>query len=194
MNRAGTLHARRVRVARGAASAAVSTLVAATAHTLSGGIAPLWLMVAAALLATPVSVLLVGRRPSTARTALVVLASQGLFHTFFGFAGAADPSLASGHLHVGAAETAPLPHLHAPSLGMVAAHVLAAAVTLALLAHGERMLSALGRGILRLIRRLTPVVPVLRRPVSAGVATSRRPGFSLVRGTLSLRGPPAVAA
>lgn len=194
MNRARTLHARRVRVGRGTASAAVSTLIAATAHTLSGGVAPLWLIVAAALLATPAAVLLVGYRPSTTRTALVVLASQGLFHTFFGVAGGADPALASGHLHAPAATSIPLSHLHAPSAGMVVAHIVAAAVTIALLAHGERMLSALGRGILRLVRLLTPVVGGHRRPASASVAAARRPVSSLVRATLCLRGPPAVAA
>ena len=49
-------------------AASVAVVVSATAHTLSGGGAPpAWLLVAVALLATPVAVALVGDRPRPLR-------------------------------------------------------------------------------------------------------------------------------
>lgn len=177
-------------------AAAVSTLIAATAHTLSGGLAPLWLMVAAALLASPLAVWLVGRTPSLVRTAAVVATSQGLFHVFFAVAGGSDPAAASAHTHGTTAldlEASTAIHLHAPSATMIGGHLVAALVTTILLVHGERMLSALGRGIRRLFSR-SGVTPLPRRPRTLAPApTAFRPHARVVLSSLSRRGPPVTA-
>lgn len=191
MERAQSATVRRARALRGTASAAIATVFAATAHTISGGLAPLWLIVVATLLAAPAAVWLVGRAPSAWRTGLVVLASQGLFHTFFSIAGAADPTAPVPHTHGGGLPAlAPLAHTHAVSSGMTATHVLAAAVTVATLVAGERLVRAIHRGILRFVRLMSPSVrartPMLRPvPRRERVAAARRLRFSL-----SLRGPP----
>ncbi|MDD7929185.1 hypothetical protein [Microbacterium thalli] len=195
MDRPGGAHARRLRAGRGAGSAAIATVLAATAHTLSGGLAPLWLIAAAALLATPVSVWLVGRTPSSGRTALVVLASQGLFHTFFSIAGSANPGAASAHLHPGSQlALAAGSHAHAASPSMTATHVAAAALTILALVVGERAIGAIARGIRRVERLLSPVAPV---PALLRLTPDRRRRFVVarpVRSFLSLRGPPVATA
>ncbi|KAA9089949.1 hypothetical protein [Microbacterium radiodurans] len=204
MERLRAVRARRSRALRGAASAAIATVLAATAHTISGGLAPLWLIAAAAVLATPVSVWLVGRAPSPVRTGLVVLASQGLFHTLFGLAGSADPALADAtsgaavHLHsavflggAGDAGTAGS-HLHALTPTMTATHLAAAAVTAVLLSCGERMLHAVARGIRRVLGILSPLVPPVF-PAAAAPADRRwRPASLALRSSLTLRGPPVL--
>ena len=195
MERAQSAAVRRARALRGTASAAIATVFAATAHTISGGLAPLWLIVVATALAAPAAVWLVGRAPSAWRTGLVVLASQGLFHTFFSIAGSADPTAPLSHIH-GATMTAlaPLPHLHAVGTNMTATHVLAAAVTVATLVAGERLVRLIHRGIRRFVRLMSPSVrartPLLRAAVgSARVVPARR-----LRSSLSLRGPPVATA
>lgn len=191
MERAQSATVRRARAVRGTASAAIATVFAATAHTISGGLAPLWLIVAATLLTAPAAVWLVGRAPSAWRTGLVVLASQGLFHTFFSIAGAADPTAPVPHVHGGALPAvAPLSHAHAVGTNMTATHVLAAAVTVATLVAGERLVRLIHRGIRRFARLMSPSMRT-RTPLLRPVAGRERilPARRL-RSSLSLRGPP----
>jgi len=186
---------RRARALRGAAAAAVATTVAATAHTLAGAPAPAaWLLVAVTLLAMPLAVALTGRRPSLWRTSAVVAVSQVLLHVAFATtAGTAAPGSA-GHVH-GAA-----PALSAVDAGvvavdpaMVAGHVIAAAVTVALVTRGERALHAIAAGLHQLVRRVVvaaqPPAPRLRLvPLASAIAT----GVVAVT-SVSRRGPPVLS-
>lgn len=181
------------RALRGAASAGVATVLAATAHTIAGGLAPLWLIVAAGLLASPIAVWLVGRAPALWRTGLVVAASQGLFHAFFAVAGSADPGAAVAHAHAGTAAQlagSAAGHAHAVTPTMAATHLLAAAITVLVLVVGERVIGALGRGRRRIALLLAPLVP-LRAPALPSPARRRRfAPAPRARSVLSLRGPP----
>ncbi|WP_312676314.1 hypothetical protein [Microbacterium sp.] len=192
----GQQAARRARALRGFAAAFVAVVVSATAHTLSGGGAPpAWLLVAVALLATPVAVALVGDRPRPLRLAAAVVLAQAALHLAFAAVGTADP-VATGHVHgapvLGTALAAPAHPFHA-SGGMMIGHAIAAVVTVVLLARGERMLAALGRGIRRLVPRLAapslaPRAPRVRALAPMPATRPALPPFSLSR-----RGPPALA-
>lgn len=188
---------RQLRALRGTAAAWVAAILASTAHTLAGGGAPPPLLTAAvALLAAPIAVALAGRRLALWRVALTVLASQALFHVAFALAGHVGPSeQALGHTH-GVVALSPI--ATAPTLvvdpRMIAGHVVAALVTVAVLHRGERMLRALGRGILRLFR---PVLgaPAPRRRIVLVATTGRiAVAASVLFSDLSRRGPPVVAA
>lgn len=190
------------RTLRGVVAAVVSTLVAATAHTLAGGGAPPWWLVAVvAVLASPAAVWLVGRRLRVrGTTAAVVMAQLGL-HAAFAAVGTAGPTSSAsatthGAHHTAAASLPPAPgaltgHLHLDA-GMIAAHVLAAALTVLLLLRGESAVRALARGLRRLLARRLPVltVPVIRRVAVLRRTTTARPVFL---SALSRRGPPALA-
>lgn len=153
------MRGRRLRVLRGAAAAAIAVLFAATSHTLSGGTAPpVWLVVAVTLLAVPVCVGFVGRRPRLPRLAVSVGAAQIGLHTAFAAVGGAAPvALRGGHDHLlrPAAAMSPLsgmPVDHAAAT-MTFGHVLAGFATLVVLAWGERLVGAIALGIRRLLRR-----------------------------------------
>jgi hypothetical protein len=188
--------ARQQRALRAAAASGISTVVAATAHTLAGaGAPPWWLLATVTLLAWPSAVWLVGRRSSLARTAATVLVAQGLLHVAFAAVGTDSPQAASGHEHTTAGAALNLAaggHLHLDA-GMIAAHLLAALVTVALLTRGERILRAVARGVRRLLARpgvvaAAPTPDAVPLAVAALVPATRR--FLSV---LSRRGPPAFA-
>lgn len=188
---------RHVRALRGASAAALATLIAATAHTLSGGGAPPPLLLAVvALLAMPVTTALVGRRLALWRTSATVLASQALFHIAFAVAGATGSSpMPAAHAHH--AMSVPLGDVvvaAAPDPLMMAGHAVAAVVTVIALHRGERMLRALGRGILRLFRPLLVVVPPPRPRRVAALVVVRLGAIRVVFSDVSRRGPPVVAA
>lgn len=188
----GRLAARQARALRGGAAVAVATVTAATAHTLSGGGAPpFWLLVAVVVLATPLGIALVGRRPALWRIALAVAASQALLHATFAAVGPAAPAMAVGHDH-GALLPALGPAVALADPAMLAGHALAGLVTTALLAYGERMLRALGRGMRRVLRRASARIPVIAwpEPVPAPLFRTRLPRVDL--DSLSRRGPPAL--
>ncbi|MFT3798583.1 hypothetical protein [Microbacterium sp.] len=187
---AGRSSARRTRALRGVAAASIATMLAATAHTLSGGGAPPpWLVLAVTALTAPLAVALVGRRRSIVRLAAVVAVAQGGLHLAFAAVGPAELG-AIGHVHGGAVleATAALPGADPMTIG----HATAAIVTTAILAWGERMLAALAHGIVRLLGRMpapTPP-PSFTAPATArlDVVPVRVPLLSLTR-----RGPPVLA-
>ncbi|MEH3088658.1 MAG: hypothetical protein PGN24_03335 [Microbacterium arborescens] len=190
--------ARRRRAVRGAASAAVATVLAATAHTIGGGLAPAWLIAATVLLVSPLAVWLVGRAPSLRRTGLVVVASQGFFHAFFAVAGAADPSASVVHQHAASA-SAPIiglsmSHPHVLSVGMASTHLIAAALTVAVLALADRAVDAVRRGIRRIRRFFSPAVAEPRACSPTAVRRRRLAPARRLRSALSLRGPPVTTA
>lgn len=191
---------RQLRAVRGVVASALTTVLAATAHTLAGAGAPSPGLVAiAAVMAAPLGVLLVGRRRSAARTIAAVVAAQVVFHvTFVLFSAPAAVVYApmSGHAAMHAAPTMMMASgaAHAMDAPMVATHALAGLVTIALLLHGERLLRALGRGI----RHLLPVV--CTEPPHPATAPVLRAAFRWVAplglrfaAVVSRRGPPVVA-
>ena len=203
--------ARQLRALRGCAAAVVATLVSATAHTLAGGGAPPPVLVLAiAVLAAPVAVVLVGRRPSRVRTGMAVLASQVVFHVAFAVAGSLGAeTMPAGHAH-GAMIAASMPGM--PMLGMtmpgmtmhpgagmdadasmLIAHAVAAVVTVIMVSYGERMLRAIARGLSRYLPPLwqgTPLRSEAPRTATARPPAPLRPLFS---SEVSRRGPPAFA-
>lgn len=182
-----------MRAVRGCTAAAVAVVIAATAHTLSGGGAPpLWLLVAVTALAAPIAVALAGPAPALWRTGAVVAVSQALLHTAFAAIGSTAPLAAARHDHGTVA-------LIVESGGvtvdaeMVAGHALAALVTTVLLAWGERMLRGLARGVSRRLRLLTGhTATVPAAPPRAVPATL--PAVPRIQiASLSRRGPPVVS-
>jgi len=181
---------RHVRALRGTAAAWIATVIAATAHTLAGGGAPAPALVAAVgILAAPFGVAVVGRRLSAWRVGTAVLASQALFHVAFAITAGADPSAPhSHHVTVLAGGVTPVALPDAP---MLVAHVLAALATVAGLYGGERMLTALGRGIRSVLARARVVLPPPPAPALVAAERERtiRPARTVLSG-LSRRGPP----
>ena len=187
------MHARHSRALRGVTAAAVATWIAAVSHTFGGGEAPAALLIAVvAILASPVAVALAGRRLNLGRLTLTVIASQLLLHLAFSIT-AGPVGAVAGHVHgrfiaFGTVRA----ELLLPDVGMLIAHLAAAVVTTAVLYRGERMLRALGRGIVRL---LTPALDtVVTVPFRAGRAIASRPAAARrlsLTSDFSRRGPPA---
>ncbi|WP_106816127.1 hypothetical protein [Microbacterium timonense] len=184
---------RHVRALRGSAAAWMATIVAATAHTLAGGGAPSPVFVAViGILVSPVAMVLVGRRLAVWRAALVVVGGQGLFHASFAMTAGADPNASHGHhaAHLSGPAIVAL-----PDMPMLAAHAVAAVLTVAALYGGERMLRALAAGIRTLFTRAVAIAP---RPASPRLVAAERallhPGAAFVLAPLSRRGPPAFVA
>jgi hypothetical protein len=186
---------RQTRALRGTAAAWTATVIAATAHTLAGGGAPPPLLVAVVgLLAAPLAVALVGRRPSSWRVAIIVVASQAMFHGAFVLASSATGGTTMpAHAH-GAMLAAPAHSMVSalPEPPMLLGHLIAAAATTLALFYGERMLRALGRGIHRLLARAETVVASATTLRRVRPVPSRRayPLRSIPLTALSRRGPP----
>lgn len=184
---------RRQRALRGTASSAVAVTVAATAHTLAGGGAPAWwLLLAVTLLASPIAVVLVGRRPSLRGTVAAAMVSQAALHAAFAAVGTGGASVTTTPHHaLPALSPVSVSHLHLDA-PMIVAHVLAAAATVLLLQYGERALRRIARGIRRLLTRALPTldIPVARAARSTPAGALPRPVFL---SALSRRGPPALA-
>ncbi|MGP3535283.1 hypothetical protein ACTU3I_10860 [Microbacterium sp. RD1] len=188
---------RSTRAVRGAAFAAVATVTAATAHTLAGGGAPSPLFCAVlACLLLPVTTILAGRRIALWRTALTIGVAQAIFHTVFAVTGDLGTWQATGgHVH---SAPAWIPHAAAllPTAGapMIAAHAVAAVLTIAVVARGERVVRAVAAWLPRVLGRIggTPDVP---ESGPAGVAVLRTPAIRRLRpltGTVARRGPPSI--
>ncbi|MCT9821578.1 hypothetical protein N3K63_14925 [Microbacterium sp. W1N] len=190
---------RQRRALRGGAASAVAVILAATSHTLGGGVPPApWLVLTVALLAWPVAVALIGRRPSLVRTAAAVTAAQVLLHLAFAAVGAAEaplPSVMSApHVHTLVPELMPMAGapMHV-GFGMIFSHLVAAVVTTALFARGEAVLRAVVAGVRRMLSRPAcdprPAAALVPSPVPAPRASATAVFLSV----LSRRGPPALA-
>ncbi|WP_448238646.1 hypothetical protein [Microbacterium paulum] len=191
---------RGARAVRGTVAAGTAVLIAGTAHTLSGGGAPpAWLMVGIAILAAPLCMLLVGRRASRRGLAAAVAAAQLALHAAFAAVGSAAPTTGGVHdaMAAHAAHTHLLPFLTntasaldpAASL-MTLGHAVATLVTFAALAWGERLLAAVARGILRVLRPARAPRPA--RPASAPALFLPRhtAAEALFLHSVTRRGPP----
>ncbi|WP_105565950.1 hypothetical protein [Microbacterium halophytorum] len=180
---------------RGSAASAVATLVAALSHSWAGGDLPAPLLVGgmAALLVFP-GMALMGARPKLRRIALTVPALQLMFHLAFTALGSPveGASVVGGHHHADAWQ--PLTgHASAVTVdaGMLAAHIAAAVVTVAILAYGERaILTLLGwaSGWIR-SRAVAPAIaaPFAPAPIAGVVRTLRSRLGALAAAP---RGPP----
>lgn len=187
---------RQLLAVRGSAASAVATLVAALSHSWAGGALPAPLLVVgmAALLVFP-GMALMGARPRPLRIALTVPALQAMFHAAFTALGGPveGAHVVDGHHHADAWQ-ALVGHGTTSSIGvgMIAAHIAAAFVTVALLAYGERaVLAVLGwaSGWVRARAGLPTVLVVPPAPAPARctvpVLLSRLGGL-----TAAPRGPP----
>jgi hypothetical protein len=203
------------RVARGSLAALVSTFVAAFSHAVAGGNSP---SVAAASLAIAFStiacVALAGRGLSYWRIGVSVMVSQFFFHTLFSLiatppaqaSGAAHGTASGAHgAHDMAAMLAPAPGAAsgASAIGvdvaMVASHVLAAAVTFAAIAWGERAIrGTMSATLLRVTRFSALLVPTIvvpgRAPRLGRVRRIDAPAMlEVLRASVWHRGPPLAA-
>lgn len=183
------MRGRRVRALRGTAAAAIAVLFASTAHTLSGGEAPpFWLVAAVTILATPVCIALVGRRRSVPRLAAAALVAQVALHTAFAAIGSAAPVAGADHHHDVMLMTGPITGAGATMTG---GHAAAALVTILILAWGEQALAAIVRGIRRVLARAAR--PAVAHHPGAPVAAAPRIGATAPPFLTSVirRGPPA---
>ncbi|WP_022901151.1 hypothetical protein [Humibacter albus] len=194
---------RGIRTLRGTATAVLAVFVAALFHDAAGDGLPSVLAVVLSLaFATPICVVLAGRRIVLWRQAACVGISQLALHLLFSLgsdASGTSLNVPAGHLHAGMHIDVVAGHgmaMHGGTGWMVLAHTAAAIVTLIALRYGERTLYALANFTVLLvtaIRRLT-VTPV-PAPVRMGVQT--RPvtlaSPTRVLGAMRHRGPPALS-
>ncbi|MEX5272358.1 hypothetical protein RF638_00195 [Kocuria sp. CPCC 205235] len=191
------------RLARGWAASLIATSLGAASHAaVDGTWPPVILILLSAALAAPVCMLLAGRVLSRVSVAAAVVASQGLLHGLFAQSGHGVTAVDHTHHVTGAvAEGTPqlvvtlAPDLAHHGAGMLAAHVIAAAATYALLRHGEvaavRLLDAVSLRVLALVS--VPVLPVIRAVPRRIAWTSPRALTDqlLLPVVHGFRGPPA---
>lgn len=202
---------RQQRATRATAAASLATFVALLSHVAAGGAPPSLLGVAVPwALSLLVCLGLAGRRLSAVRLTAAVTAAQALFHLLFALgvvplAAAATSSTAALDAHAGhmpAAASFASPGVAAtivPDAAMLAAHVVAAIATTALLHRGELLLVGLGVLARRIGLRLRaadrdvvmPVVSSPRRPI---VVRMRPPRPRPLIASPARRGPPALLA
>lgn len=201
---------RGARAARGAAIAAFATLVASLAHTVGGGTPPGALALVLSLaFSVPLAMAISGERMSLARASAAALAAQAALHLLYalGTQSAGPAASASAHaahglggpLRIDAAGLAVVVD-HGHAVVMPVAHVVAAALTVAVLAVFGRATAAVAvafgtavRGVRLLAAVLAgPIVaPALRHVVPSDRAREA-PALGLVLlSTLRHRGPPS---
>jgi hypothetical protein len=204
---AADLSHRRVRTARAVAASSFATLVALASHLAGGGGAPALLLVATvcALSSLP-AVLLIGRRLSLIRQALVIGLAECALHLIFSLGAATSagpvPRLAvpvapmPGMPVAAAPMTAmPMTAMPVPGPGMWAAHTVAALLTVVAWNRGEHAFWALVRFARRLRRAAVPELPHdgawperSRSPILADALPSSH--LERVLDALARRGPP----
>lgn len=203
------------RLLRGTAGALAMTVLAALFHTAAApgaGTPALGAVAFAAVLAAPVCTALAGRALSLWRTTAAVLAAQGLFHVVYGLAAgghAVAPAAGLDPAHLGHAANAAGPlvtvsaaqqathtgHLTDPR--MIAAHLLAAVLTVLVLRRGEALVLAVAERLVEAVRPVPAPRGALPLPAPARVPAlpTPRPTTSLVLlGTPGRRGPPFALA
>lgn len=185
--------ARRRRALRGSTAATTAVLLASTAHTLAGGDAPPpWLVVAAMILAAPLCVALVGRRLDLPRLSAAVVAAQAILHAAFAAVGTAAPAgdVATAHHHdfASLSSIAVDPAASTMTLG----HAIAAVVTIAALAGGERLLATIAHGIRILLRPAAPLPtpPARPRALPAAFLDATAGAVARLAHSVGRRGPP----
>lgn len=190
----------RMRRRRRAIGAAVVVSVATTAltgsaHSLAGGTAPDALLLLAAFVVTlAVLAPVLGARASLVRQATAVGLAQLVQHALYALPHGSGGAV---HAHGDAARDA----LAAASLdhggaGMPLAHVVAGALTLALVRRAPRALAVLLRAVsLRAVALVLAWAPTPVRPPARALAAARpapRPRTRILARALARRGPPAL--
>lgn len=189
------------RVVRGVCAATFATFAALLAHLAGGGAMPGWLgIVAPWLLSIMVCTLVSGSRMSPVRIVVGVIASQLLFHALF-VIGTVTPTAPSGghHHNVAIVLDTPASALLVAESSMWAGHLLAAAVTIYVLVHGEIVVTVLRTLAARLVTWLCAKLTAFTR----GGAPARHaevrilsylPAWSdlVLLSSVRRRGPPAL--
>lgn len=190
----GTIERRRRAVTASLVVSGATTLVTGIAHALGGGAAPAALLLAAALVTTLLVLApVLGSRPSIARQSIAVVLAQLVQHALYSVPSASAP-IAGAHAHHGAATqldgSAAMLHEHA---SMPLAHLVAGAVTLALLRLVPRAVDAMieAMSLRRALAVLRWRAPLVRGRASV-IATSpaRRRTLDVLHAALVTRGPP----
>ncbi|MFF4907283.1 hypothetical protein ACFY2T_20690 [Streptomyces sp. NPDC001260] len=214
------------RTSRAAVFAAVCVLLAALAHELmSGGRVPGWALAAGAAATGAAGWCLAGRERGPALIVPVVVGAQAVLHSAFSYARSATPD-SGGHandsmtaVHMsGGNSTASMGAMdlsgqgsmggmhmdHAaggsPSLGMLAAHLLAALLCGLWLAHGERaafrVLRAVGARLAAPLRLPLAPPPIPHHPLPrfGRPRSDRAPRLLLLVHAITSRGPPVGTA
>ncbi|MFB4348381.1 hypothetical protein [Microbacterium sp. CR_7] len=184
---------RQLRLLRAASATSVATLLAAVSHTVAGGAAPHPLLIlAVAALLMPPAALLVGIRPSLTRLTATVLVSQAVFHSVFQALGAptADAAVLGHAHHLDLASLGPVAAVSAPDALMVAAHVLAAVLTTALLWRGESVVRRVATWVLARLRLAVVSAPAAHRAPARPIVVRPFAATDAVLRPLSRRGPP----
>lgn len=201
-----TRMSRGVRVARGAAGALITTLLAAASHAAAGGVTTLFAVTATTLFALPLCVALAGRTGSLWRLSVGVGVSQFVYHWSFAGLGVASASPTASAI----AESPHAAHLaqmqrFVPELAAAGAadalmwvsHALSAILTIAVLHRGERAIIALGTMLRDAVIPFIAMLPAPRaeRPTMTGVAcpVARRDLLRRHR-VCAYRGPPSLVA
>lgn len=201
-----------LRFVRGWISAFICTCLAAASHTLADGMAPPLVIVGLVLAVSgAICTALAAAKFSLLRTTLAVLMSQGLYHLVFGLFGhhGSGGQLTSiGGTGVHANHTMALsiePSLSAsPALGawagqlMLASHLVAAVLTIAMLRKGELAAATLLDSILLCIPRLILFArsrqPSSPRSVPVPTLPAGTIRFDILLPALRRRGPPVSLA
>ncbi|WP_072314169.1 hypothetical protein [Agrococcus sp. Marseille-P2731] len=188
------LQHRRRALAAALVVAGATTLATGLAHALGGGAAPDALLLAAGLVVTLLVLApVLGSRRSLARQGVAVAIAQVVQHGLYSLPGAAHPTAAADHAHhadaalPGAAEV-----LHAHT-SMPLAHLVAGALTLALLRLVPRALAAMLEAMS--LRRAVAVLrwagmPARRRGSVTASSPARRRTLDVLHAALVPRGPP----
>jgi hypothetical protein len=196
------------RLSRGVIVAALAIFFAGSSHSIAGGHVPLHAVLLSFPLGTLVCVGLSGRRLSLPLAAVGVGASQILFHSLFTLFSVLPPStaLSSSHAHgaVPAVELSPVVSEVASGTtymvdgldaNMIASHIVAGIVTIALVRHGEHLwwsLIDILRAAVTSIARLVTLVPVTEMRRRAPGRPAPHGLYKLLHSDarLQLRGPP----
>jgi len=197
------MNPRALRLLRAILVTATAVVISSSAHIAAGGSAPGVIGVVTALvLGTALgTVLLVGSRLTLARTAATIAGGQVVFHAVFGWgsggaAAAVSGASLPGHVHgtaVGVSADALPAH---DASGMLLAHVVAGALSLAVLLVEQhlldRMVVAAHRAAARLLARHDAAPTVSSVPRLLVGADDAAPLSRVPRGRVRRRGPPAL--
>lgn len=203
------MQTRWARLARGSVTALFSVFVAALSHLVAGGgLAGVSGTALAIAFAIPVSVALTGATLSLGRLTAAVFASQAMFHALFSVGGTFGDTATVAHsagatAHHAVEVAAPiLSHSTASHSGwvMLAAHIVAAVITVIALRRGEvQFWSLLTIAVGCLVSTLTHtpgqrVVALDSRASTIPAAqTVRHSPLTVVIGRMRHRGPPLFA-
>lgn len=195
---------------RGAAIAVLATLVASLAHTVGGGAPPGVLAIVLSLaFSVPLAMALSGERMPLLRASASALAAQAALHLLYalGTPSAGAAASVASHASHGAAAPARLDPAglslvvdHGHAVAMPVAHVVAAALTVAMIAALGRATAAVAVAFGTAVRGLRLLAAVLAgAPVTTDVRhvvpSARRHGppepVLVLLSTLRHRGPPA---